>query len=242
MDDYAGRFPHELSGGQQQRVALARALAFPPSILLLDEPFSNLDAKLRERARDWLRELQRRIGVTTVFVTHDQDEALAMSDRIAVMNQGRLHQVGTPEEVYHQPVDTFVADFVGKTNRLDCVIESVDHLVRLRVPGLDEPLLAAPSACTGPEVTALVRPEAIRVEDRIGEPHEPNTFAAPVHRQTFLGDHYDYVVALGDSRLLVQSTRRLTADIVQIHIPADSLRLLDRPAAVTAARAAATIA
>ena len=164
-----------------------------------------------------------------------------MSDRITVMNHGRLHQIGIPEEVYHQPVDTFVADFVGKTNRLDCVIESVDDLIRLRVPGLGSPLLAQPAPSAGPEVTALVRPEAVRVEEYTGEPHEPNTFAAPVHRQTFLGDHYDYVVALGDSRLLVQSTRRLTADVVQIHIPTDSLRLLDRPAGVTA-RAEATIA
>jgi iron(III) transport system ATP-binding protein len=247
MDAYADRFPHELSGGQQQRVALARALAFPPNILLLDEPFSNLDAKLRERAREWLRELQRRIGVTTVFVTHDQDEALAMSDRIAVLHNGRLHQVGTPEEVYHQPVDTFVADFVGTTNRLDCVIESVDDVVRLRVPGLDGPLLAASAPFADPEVTALVRPEAVSVEDhraddRGGEPQEPNTFSVPVHRQTFLGDHYDYVVALGDSRLLVQSTRKLTADIVRIHIPIDSIRLLDRAGGATGARTEATIA
>ena len=114
----AERYPHELSGGQQQRVALARALAYQPTILLLDEPFSNVDAKLRERARSWLRRLQRRIGLTTVFVTHDQAEALTMSDRIAVMSEGAIVQVGTPVEVYTRPSTAFVADFIGSSNLL----------------------------------------------------------------------------------------------------------------------------
>ncbi|MCQ0013632.1 ATP-binding cassette domain-containing protein [Actinomadura madurae] len=118
LDRFADRYPHQLSGGQQQRVALARALAHPPHLLLLDEPFSNLDAKLRDRAREWLKALQRQIGVTTVFVTHDQHEALSMSDRIVVMESGVIHQTGTPTEVYEHPADPFVADFVGAANLL----------------------------------------------------------------------------------------------------------------------------
>src|ERR1700716_1608867 len=125
MGAYATRYPYQLSGGQQQRVALARALAHNPAILLLDEPFSNLDAKLRERARIWFRALQRRLSVTTIFVTHDQDEALSMSDRILVMERGRIAQQGSPEEVYRKPTTPFVADFVGQCNLIDGVVESI---------------------------------------------------------------------------------------------------------------------
>src|SRR5258706_11545190 len=118
MSTYANRYPHEISGGQQQRVALARALVYRPSVLLLDEPFSNLDAKLRERARAWVKNLQKLLGLTTVFVTHDQDEALSMSDRIIVMDHGIILQVATPEDVYHKPATRFVAEFLGHCNVL----------------------------------------------------------------------------------------------------------------------------
>jgi iron(III) transport system ATP-binding protein len=114
----AQRYPHQLSGGQQQRVALARALAHPPRLLLLDEPFSNLDAKLRERARTWLRDLQRSLGTTTVFVTHDQDEAMEVADRIVVMNAGRVEQAGGPRDLYEHPANAFVMGFVGPITRL----------------------------------------------------------------------------------------------------------------------------
>ena len=118
LSSQARRYPHQLSGGQQQRVALARAIAYPPAVLLLDEPFSNLDAKLRERARDWLKELQHTLGLTTIFVTHDQDEALSMSDRILVMDGGRILRDASPEETYRQPRVRFVADFLGRCNFL----------------------------------------------------------------------------------------------------------------------------
>ncbi len=116
MTPYADRFPHALSGGQQQRVALARTLVYRPPLLLLDEPLSNLDAKLRERARVWLRQLQTKIGVTTVYVTHDQSEALDLSDRIAVMNRGKIVQLASPAAIYETPCDPFVADFIGSAN------------------------------------------------------------------------------------------------------------------------------
>src|ERR671931_1463547 len=136
MAQYVDRYPHQLSGGQQQRVALARALVYSPSVLLLDEPFSNLDAKLRERARAWVKELQQNLGLTTIFVTHDQDEALSMSDRVVVMDHGRIQQIGTPEDVYRRPVNRFVAEFVGRVNLIDGVVASANGSdVMLDVPG-----------------------------------------------------------------------------------------------------------
>lgn len=165
MTPYASRYPHELSGGQQQRVALARTLVYEPVVLLLDEPLSNVDAKLRERARGWFRQMQRKFKLTTVFVTHDQSEALAMSDLVAVMSQGRIVQFGTPAEVYGAPASVFVADFVGSSNvltgrvtrRLDHECSEIaigSHVVAARIAGV--PLSGAP-------VQLAVRPERIDV-------------------------------------------------------------------------------
>ena len=132
MDHLAERYPHELSGGQQQRVALARTLVFRPDILLLDEPLSNLDAKLRERARIWLKHLQAQTGLTTVYVTHDQIEALAMSDRIAVMEGGRIVQLDTPRRIWNGPVSRFVADFIGSSNLIEATLEAAGEPARIR--------------------------------------------------------------------------------------------------------------
>jgi putative spermidine/putrescine transport system ATP-binding protein len=118
LASFASRYPRQLSGGQQQRVALARALVIRPRILLLDEPLSNLDAKLREEMQIELRQIQRTVGTTTILVTHDQDEAMALSDRLVVMNQGRVEQIGTPQEVYERPATPFVASFLGRTNHI----------------------------------------------------------------------------------------------------------------------------
>lgn len=123
VDEYADRLPERLSGGQQQRVALARALVIRPDVLLMDEPLSNLDAKLRVEMRTVIKNIQNKLGITTVYVTHDQEEAMAVSDRIAVMNFGVIQQIGTPKELYQRPVNTFVASFIGKTNMLDCEID-----------------------------------------------------------------------------------------------------------------------
>ena len=120
----ADRKPNELSGGQQQRVALARAFVIEPSVLLMDEPLSNLDAKLRVQMRSVIKKLQRRLGITTIYVTHDQEEALAISDRIAVMKEGRIMQIGTPNEIYAKPQNPFVAGFIGVSNFLDCQVEA----------------------------------------------------------------------------------------------------------------------
>jgi iron(III) transport system ATP-binding protein len=215
---YEKRYPHELSGGQQQRVALARALAHPPDLLLLDEPFSNLDAKLRERAREWLRGLQRRIGVTTVFVTHDQDEALSMSDRIVVMDAGRVRQTGTPEEIYHEPADEFVADFVGTANVLPG--RASGGVVRL--DGLGTPLVAG--TVSDGEVRLAIRPERILVRSADGG--RPNTVRVKVRSRAFLGDHYRYVVGLGDRDLVVRSLTAVDHDSEMIvELPPDAIRV-----------------
>ncbi|MGD9941921.1 MAG: ABC transporter ATP-binding protein [Burkholderiaceae bacterium] len=162
----ADRYPRRMSGGQQQRVALARALVINPSVLLLDEPLSNLDAKLREELQAELRAIQRRIGTTTLLVTHDQAEAMALSNRIVVMNEGRVEQVGAPEDVYARPASAFVAGFLGKTNVFTGRILANDGTSMLIVDGESYPMSG--SASQGP-VTVQVRPERIRLETCSGK-------------------------------------------------------------------------
>ncbi len=182
LSGHEARYPHQLSGGQQQRVALARALVVEPEVLLLDEPLSNLDAKLRLRVRDELRELQRRLGQTTVYVTHDQEEALAISDRVAVLNHGRVLQVGTPEEVYRNPTSRFVAEFVGLANFLSAEVVSPGRVVtggvELYVDGLRAP--------SGKRVVLAVRPEEVRVSPKPRD-GDANTLRGRVRSVTFLG-------------------------------------------------------
>lgn len=215
----AHRYPHELSGGQQQRVALARALAHPPDLLLLDEPFSNLDAKLRERARDWLKILQQRIGVTTVFVTHDQDEALSMSDRIMVMDGGRVRQVGTPEEIYHDPADEFVADFIGTVN----VLGGRGDRARVWLPGLGQPLAVDADIPAESDVRIAIRPERIIVHETPAA--RENVVTVKVLSVAFLGDHYRYVVALGDHELVVRTLTRVDHGTeLTVELPPEAIR------------------
>jgi iron(III) transport system ATP-binding protein len=210
----AGRYPHQLSGGQQQRVALARAIAPCPAVLLLDEPFSNLDAKLRERARDWLKELQHALGLTTVFVTHDQDEALSMSDRILVMNGGRILREGTPEEVYRQPRARFVAEFVGQCNFLTgAVATGPDGAAVLTTAEFGDGI-AVRGRHDGPTGTIAVRPEDIEISSGV----QGGTEASVLHA-SYLGDHYHYRVAVGATRLSVHSPRPLPPGPVRLRIP-----------------------
>lgn len=164
LQPYAARAPHQLSGGQQQRVALARALVMRPKVLLFDEPLSNLDAKLRVHMRREIRRLQRDLGITTIFVTHDQDEAMTMSDRIVVMNVGVIEQVDTPEEIYRHPSSVFVADFIGRANFLNV---TVGHLTTdaatIHVLGREWVVPRHPDVTSTGPVTLLVRPESVRV-------------------------------------------------------------------------------
>ncbi|GGO78203.1 ABC transporter ATP-binding protein [Nonomuraea cavernae] len=162
LPDHAERYPHELSGGQQQRVALARALALEPRVLLLDEPLSALDAKVRVSLREEIRRLQLDLGITTVFVTHDQEEALSIADRVAVLREGRLEQVGPPAEVYDRPATPFVAEFVGTMNHL------AGRVSGDQVTVLGQLLPVDGTAPADPDVDVLIRPEAVRVTPDAG--------------------------------------------------------------------------
>ena len=178
IDRLLDRYPHELSGGQQQRVALARALAADPEVLLLDEPMSALDARIRAKLRAELRGLVDRLGMTTLYVTHDQEEALALSDRVAVMRAGRIEQVGTPGEVYHRPTSRFVAEFIGTSNLLTGTVEAGGLQVNgalwpLRLPGLR----------AGEVLTVLVRPEHLI----LGPADAAGAMPGTVVSTTFLG-------------------------------------------------------
>jgi iron(III) transport system ATP-binding protein len=185
LPDSGPKYPSQLSGGQQQRIALARALATAPSLLLLDEPLSALDAKERERLRGEIRRLQRRVGVTTVMVTHDQEEALSMSDRVVVMNAGRIEQVGTPLEVYERPATPFVADFLGKVNVLDAVCLGSG---RYRV-GQVELATRANGIGTGEAVRLYLRPEDRVLADSGPVESLPNALRGRVEHVDFLGTY-----------------------------------------------------
>jgi len=164
LPEQANKYPVQLSGGQQQRVALARALATSPSLLLLDEPLSALDARVRLRLRDELKTLQRRLGITTIMVTHDQDEALGLADRVVVMHAGSIEQVGTPREIYDEPRSAFVADFVGTMNFLPCMVSSGD---RVRLGGLELACSRPHGLPEGRPARLGIRPEAVRVRTHV---------------------------------------------------------------------------
>ncbi len=201
----ADRFPHQISGGQQQRVALARALAIEPQVLLLDEPLSALDAKVRAQLRDQIRRIQLEVGITTLFVTHDQEEALAIADRVGVMRDGRIEQLAPPTDVYSRPATPFVAEFVGLSNRLAGTVSGGKVTVR----GRDLPLVDQ-STPPGP-VTALVRPEAVTLaSDSTGE---SGPLVGTVIASTFLGATSRVTVDLGDTTILAQLSTSDAAEL-----------------------------
>ena len=222
------RYPGELSGGQQQRVALARTLVYSPRILLLDEPLSNLDAKLRERARSWLRDLQRRTGVTTVYVTHDQTEALGLSDRIIVMNTGRIAQIGTPREIYDAPEDVFVAEFVGTTNLLQAqIVEGKEQSgqIRLRCGTVCGTRSSVPGRRG--TVLAAIRPEKVQILDRPDDSGDAaNTVRGHVIGTEYQGGMTLVTVDIGGETLRVESRVDVASDRVTLHLPAESLSIL----------------
>ncbi len=204
-----GRYPSQLSGGQQQRVALARSLVVEPQILLLDEPLSNLDAKLRERMRWELKALQRRTGITFVYVTHDQSEAMALSDRIAVMHDGSLEQYDTPREVYARPASRIVADFMGLVNLLPGRVRETNEDTGVVLVGGSHPLDLSlpPSVRAGQEVQVAVRPENVRIAGTAGA--TPGAIPATVSELAYLGNINDYQVSLADgTRVRVQAHPR----------------------------------
>ena len=213
LSDQAERYAHQLSGGQQQRVALARALAIEPQVLLLDEPLSALDAKVRAQLRDEIRRIQLEVGTTTLFVTHDQEEALAVADRVGVMRAGNLEQLATPQDLYSRPATAFVADFVGLTNRLRASVEAG----RAQVLGTLVPLL--PGSAPHGTATVLIRPESIAVTaDPAGR--------ATVITASFLGStgHLHAVTESGETVVA-----QIDNDAVATFNPGDKVTLIPRP-------------
>jgi iron(III) transport system ATP-binding protein len=206
LDQFADREATKMSGGQQQRLALARALVMEPKLLLLDEPLSNLDAKLRERMRFELKRMQRELGLTTIYVTHDQSEALALSHEIAVMSAGKIVQIGSPREIYERPRNKFVADFVGLTNFIDATIEAPDVSAdsRFRVSSSIGPLRVTSSEHFNKGDSALisVRPEDIELMSQKAD--DINVAEGTVDTKVFLGEYMDYQVKVADRQLLAR--------------------------------------
>ncbi|HUL40432.1 MAG TPA: ABC transporter ATP-binding protein [Burkholderiales bacterium] len=198
LSDKGESFPHELSGGQKQRVALARGLVNRPRLLMLDEPLGALDAKLREEMQIELITLQRDVGITFVFVTHSQAEALALSHRIAVMNAGRIEQVDVPSKIYSFPANRFVADFIGRINMLEAeVLETDSDYLRVRIPGMGE--VRAPvkiGAARGQRGVLALRPEQVRIAAKIEEAAGENHFPGKVRDLLYVGDITTYIVDL----------------------------------------------
>jgi spermidine/putrescine transport system ATP-binding protein len=237
LSGYGKRRPHQLSGGQQQRVALARALVLEPAVLLLDEPLGALDAKLRHSLRAELTGLQREIGITFVFVTHDQEEALEMSNRLVVMDGGRIMQLGTPEEVYHEPLTEFVADFLGVTNLLDVECVSDTGLERSIRYGEFDLRAQAPSGHAVGAGRAVIRPECVE----LAEPGltGANRIPGMVDRTVFLGSTTQTMVRLPHGAVLQSLTTNNAASAtysagqpVTVCLPAQSLRILATSAEV----------
>jgi spermidine/putrescine transport system ATP-binding protein len=237
MQELGDRKPHQLSGGQQQRVALARALILNPSVLLLDEPLGALDAKLRKTLQIELKALQEQVGVTFVYVTHDQEEALTMADRLAVMNGGRIEQVGSPREVYEEPASAYVADFLGVSNLLDAQATGTDSDGRCRVKVGDHELFASygHTSARG-SVKVVVRPERVRVE----APRETgeNRLPGRIERVVYAGAISQLVVTLDRGApircMLANDGVGSSFDRgapVSVHLPCEALRVLRTEAA-----------
>ena len=226
------RYPHQLSGGMQQRVALARALAIEPRVLLLDEPLSALDAKVRVQLREEIRRIQLELGITTLYVTHDQEEALAVSDHVAVMYGGVIEQMGTPTEMYTAPATPFVAEFIGTMNRLEATVVDggsgeVEHSgMKLRVD-------AAKGRRNGERVLVLIRPESLELEAATNG-GAPNSFAGEVLTQTFLGPVTRVKVTGSGTNLIADMSTARAAALpvgarVSAKIPSEGAKLISQP-------------
>jgi iron(III) transport system ATP-binding protein len=204
LEGYGARYPGELSGGQQQRVAVARALVVEPEILLLDEPLSNLDANLREEMRFEIRRLHETFAITTLYVTHDQAEAMVISDRVAVLQEGRVAQIGTAEELFERPRTRFVAEFIGRTNLIDGVAEGAGIVARGRL----HLRVAAAGLTPGAAVAVSIRPHQIELASRAvpgaSSEQEANVLVGTVVRASYLGDGVDYQVQIDDSDVVLR--------------------------------------
>ena len=212
------RAPNQLSGGQQQRVALARALVMEPKVLLFDEPLSNLDAKLRVQMRTEIRRIQQELGITSVYVTHDQDEAMVLSDQIVVMHKGRVQQIGTALEIYRRPHNRFVADFIGRANFLPAQVKgksSDGWHIDLFDRSFDVPGEPAASVSAGGEAVLMVRPESIRLHGNGAVPSGP-TWQGTVERTSYLGSLMEYDLNVHGERVLAVRHDPAEADLLPI--------------------------
>ena len=209
LADFRTRSAQQLSGGQQQRVAVARAIVHEPDLLLFDEPLSNLDARLRDTTRAEIRRLQRELNVATVYVTHDQAEALSLADRILVMSEGRIHQAGTPQDIYTAPRDAFVADVVGATNFLDIAVHTIGDAT-LQGTGPDGASVRATGRLSAPgPAKVMVRPDRLRIAADSGNERGENCLCGTVRQRLFLGGHFEYAVTVGPTVLRVFSAVEL---------------------------------
>ena len=223
LQGYEARLPSELSGGQQQRVAVARALVLEPRVLLFDEPLSNLDAKLRRRMRDDIRELQQGLGLTSVYVTHDQEEALAVSDRIIVMDRGVIAQEGSPSDLYERPSTAFVADFMGGANLIPCqIVHWANGQARVRLSGAEFGIV---SPVRPERAMIVIRPSAVQLERTDGGA----SLAGTVRKATYLGSHWELSVDTDVGELMVahdQPWRLQPGDVVFVRLQPDRLSLV----------------
>lgn len=232
MEEYIDRKPDQLSGGQQQRVALARALAINPDVLLMDEPLSNLDAKLRLEMRQAIRDIQREVGITTVYVTHDQEEAMAISDQIAVMNKGVIQQVGKPKELYHKPSNEFVANFIGQSNMLYAELKHTD--INSELTFTFGHTLTIPKLINTEEQTVLV---SIRPEDFVRTEGLENTIEATILESIYLGLNTEYLLDLGND-IQVQVTEESSfeedldeGEVIQLQIDYKKINIFTKDGA-----------
>lgn len=222
------RHPHQLSGGQQQRVAIGRALVYNPPVILLDEPLSNLDAKLREEARVFLRELIIKLGLSALMVTHDQNEAMAISDRILLLNNGVIEQQGTPQEMYGNPTTLFAAEFMGSNNRLRGKVTALEN-GRARIEGASWALwgMAGEGVSVGQQATAVIRVERLR----LGSSPEDNMLELPLLTSMYLGDRWEYLFRTrgDDFAIRVYGSALRDAEHCHITLPADDLWIFPTP-------------
>lgn len=213
LENYTDRKPSQLSGGQQQRVAIARAAVNRPRVLLLDEPLSSLDYRLRKTMQLELKQLQRKLGITFVFVTHDQEEALSMSDRVVVMHEGTIQQIGSPRQVYEEPQNLTVAKFIGEVNIFAGVIQTVnDKKMSVTVLGKTRELKAQKNYAPGDKVNVLIRPEDVRVWGQIEVSDPVEMFAGSVEEVTYKGTTVDLVVRLAESNMQISATEFFDED------------------------------
>ncbi|MFB6121928.1 MAG: ABC transporter ATP-binding protein [Haloferacaceae archaeon] len=230
LDGYEDNNPRQLSGGEQQRVALARALVYDPDVLLLDEPLSNLDAKLRKEARIWLKQIQEETGVTTIYVTHDQAEASALSDRMIILNDGEIEQVGTPEEVFERPVNRFVADFLGKENFVPGTYRMKNgHPTVKTDQGREMKVRDDGRGTDGNDVTIAISPEEINLLDDSASLEDGNVLQGTITEKLYYGDKTELVLDIDGQEIIViviETVDKEEGDQVTVEFPVEKCAVL----------------